>query len=278
MTYRSDSSAAATSASSVKRTWWCASYRSRRPRRIATVSSTLGSGTSTGWNRRASAASFSMLLAVLVQRGRADHPQLAAGQRRLEHVARVHAALAAGAARADQGVDLVEEDDQLLAVRPDLVDDLLQPLLEVAPVAGAGDQAGQVELDHPLAEQGLRHVAVADPLGQALHDRGLADAGLADQHRVVLGPPGQDLDGLLDLVGPADHRVDLVVAGQVGEVLAVLVEGGRARGPASARLPGPRSALAACSDSGWIRPAASIRPAGDSGFSGSAIRMCSGPM
>ena len=41
---------------------------------------------------------------------------------------------------------------------------------------------------------------------------------------------------------------------------------------------GPRSALAACNDSGWIRPAASIRPAGDSGLSGSAIRMCSGPM
>ena len=62
MTYRSDSSAAETSASSVKRTWWWASYRSRSPRRMAMVSSTLGSGTSTGWKRRARAASFSMLL------------------------------------------------------------------------------------------------------------------------------------------------------------------------------------------------------------------------
>ena len=39
------------------------------------------------------------LLAVLVQRGGADHPQLAAGQHRLEHVAGVHRALAAGARR-----------------------------------------------------------------------------------------------------------------------------------------------------------------------------------
>ena len=59
------------------------------------------------------------VLAVLVQRGRADHPQLAAGQGRLEHVAGVHAAaVAAAAARADQGVDLVEEDDQAVAGAP----------------------------------------------------------------------------------------------------------------------------------------------------------------
>ena len=41
------------------RTPWCASYFSFRPRRIEIVSSTVGSGTNTGWKRRASAASFS---------------------------------------------------------------------------------------------------------------------------------------------------------------------------------------------------------------------------
>ena len=216
-----------------------------------TVSSTVGSPTVTGWNRRASAASFS-ILAVLLQRGRADQPQLAAGQGGLEHVAGVHAALA-GAAGADHGVQLVEEDDQLVPVRPDLVDQLLQPLLEVAAVAGARDQAGQVELDDALAAQGLRHVAVDDALGQALDDRGLADAGLADQHRVVLGAPGQDLDGLLDLVGAADHRVDLAVAGQLGEVLAVLVERGGAAVRLRRRSSAPRSA-GRLQRLGWIRP------------------------
>jgi hypothetical protein len=32
-----------------------------------------------------------------------------------------------------------------------------------------------------------------DLLGQALDDRGLADAGLADEHRVVLGAAAEDL-------------------------------------------------------------------------------------
>ena len=47
------------------------------------------------------------VLAVLVQGGGADHVQLAAGQHRLEHVARVHRAL--GRARAHHGVQLVDE-------------------------------------------------------------------------------------------------------------------------------------------------------------------------
>ena len=38
---------------------WCTSKRSRRPRRMDTVSSTLGGCSSTGWNRRSSALSFS---------------------------------------------------------------------------------------------------------------------------------------------------------------------------------------------------------------------------
>ena len=49
------------------------------------------------------------------------------------------------------------------------------------------------EID-PLVLQPLGHVAADDPLGEALGDRRLADARLADQDRVVLGPPLQDLD------------------------------------------------------------------------------------
>ena len=44
------------------RTPWCTSYRSLSPRRIATVSSIVGSSTVTGMKRRSSAASFSMYL------------------------------------------------------------------------------------------------------------------------------------------------------------------------------------------------------------------------
>ena len=49
------------------------------------------------------------VLAVFVERGRADAVQLAARERRLEHVAGVDRAF--GLAGADHGVQLVDEDD-----------------------------------------------------------------------------------------------------------------------------------------------------------------------
>ena len=68
------------------------------------------------------------------------------------------------------------------------------------------------------------HVAAHDALGQALDDRGLADAGLADQHRVVLGAAREDLDDAADLLVAADDRVELALLGERGEVAAVLLE------------------------------------------------------
>jgi hypothetical protein len=46
----------------------------------------------------------------------------------------------------------------------------------------------------------LGHVALDDLLGQAFGDCRLADAGIADIERVVLGPAAQDLDGAVDLM------------------------------------------------------------------------------
>ena len=65
----------------------------------------------------------------------------------------------------------------------------------------------------PAVAQRLGDVAGDDALGEALDDRGLADAGLADQHRVVLGAAGEDLDDAADLVVAADDRVELAVLG-----------------------------------------------------------------
>ena len=60
----------------------------------------------------------------------------------------------------------------------------------------------------------LGHVALDDAPGQALDDGGLADAGLADEHRVVLGAPRQHLDDAADLLVAADDRVELAVRGR----------------------------------------------------------------
>ena len=109
-------------------------------------------------------------------------------------------------------------------VLADLLHDLLEPLLELAAVLGARDQRGEVQREDLLVLEQLGHLVVGDALREALDDGRLAHAGLADEHRVVLGAAGEDLHDALDLDGAADARVQLAVVGQLGEIAAELLE------------------------------------------------------
>src|SRR5699024_12375209 len=96
------------------------------------------------------------VLAVLLERGRPDGLQLAAGEHRLEDAGGVYRAL--GRSRADEGVDLVDEQDDV-AAGADLLEHLLQALLEVAAVAGARDPGAEVQRVQLLVLERLRDVA-----------------------------------------------------------------------------------------------------------------------
>ena len=100
----------------------------------------------------------------------------------------------------------------------DLVHHRLQALLELAAELRARDHRAHVEREHPLVLQVLRHVAGDDLLREPFGDRRLADARLADDHRVVLRAAVQDLHHPLDLVLAADHRVELVLARRLRQV------------------------------------------------------------
>ena len=162
------------------------------------------------------------VLAVLVERRRADGAQLAARQHRLQQLGRVDGAL--GRAGADDRVQLVDEEDDLALGVLDLGEDGLQPLLELAAVLRPGEERADVERPDALALQALGHVAGDDPLREPLGDRGLADAGLADQHRVVLRAAREHLDHAPDLLVAADHRVELPLLRRLGQVAAELRE------------------------------------------------------
>src|SRR5436309_4962348 len=219
--YRLDNVAAATSAASLIRTPWWTSYRSLRPRRIETVSSTLGSATYTGWKRRSSAGSFSF--PVLVERGRPDASEVAARERRFQHVGGVHGAF--GRPRADQSVDLIDKEDDRAGALFDLAQHRLEPLFELPAELAAGDQGSHVQRDHASLLEPFRHVAVHNSLRQPLRNGRLAHAWLTDQARIVLGAPGEDLDHAADFFVPADDGIEFALAGKVGEITAVFREG-----------------------------------------------------
>ncbi len=162
------------------------------------------------------------VLAVFIERGGADAVQLAARQGRLQKVGGVHRPI--GLAGADQGVHLVDEEDDRAFGGGDLVQHAFEPLLELAAVFRPGDQRAHVERQQLLVLQGFRHVAVDDALGEALDDGGLADARLTDQHRIVLGAAGEHLDGAADLLFAADHRIELFVARRLRQVAGVALQ------------------------------------------------------
>ncbi len=120
-------------------------------------------------------------------------------------------------------MDLVDEHDGA-GVGFELLDDLLEPLLEVAAVAGAGEQGAHVEGKHRRIAQHVGHFAVDDAARETLGDRGLADAGVAHEQRVVLLPAAEHLDGSADLGVAADQRVDLALARLLVEVDAIGLE------------------------------------------------------
>ncbi len=162
------------------------------------------------------------VLAVFVQRGRADAVQFAARQCRLEHVARIHRAF--GLAGADHGVQLVDEQDDIAFLLGQVVQHGLQALFEFPAVLGAGQQRAHVEVEHALAPNPFGNLVIDDALGQAFDDGGLAHARLADQHRVVLGAALQHLDAAADFLVAADDRIELALLGPLGQVDGVFFQ------------------------------------------------------
>ena len=124
------------------------------------------------------------VLAVFVERGRTDAVQLAACEHRLEQVACIHAAL--GLARADDRVELVDEQDDAAVAGLDVVQHRLEALFKLAAELRARDQRAHVEGEDRLVLEAVRHVAAHNALRKALGDSRLADARLADEHRIVL--------------------------------------------------------------------------------------------
>ncbi len=126
---------------------------------------------------------------------------------------------------ADDGVQFVDEQNDVPRGRLHFFEHRLEPLFELAAELRAGDERAHVERDHLLVLQALRHVPLHDPLRQPFGDGRFADARLADQHRIVLRAPREHLDDAADFLIAADHRIELPLLSPFDEIDAVLLQG-----------------------------------------------------
>ena len=187
------------------------------------VSSTEGWPTNTGWNRRSRAASFSMLVryssSVVAPTSRSS-PRASMG------LIMLPASMAPSALPAPT---MVWSSSMKVMTSPPASVISLSTALSRSSNSPRYLAPATIEprsrLMTRLVLQTLGHVALDDAAGEALDDGGLADTGLADQDGVVLGASGQHLDDPADLLVAADDRIELALAGRLGEVAAVLLEG-----------------------------------------------------
>ena len=179
--------------------------------------SSVGSSTFTTWKRRVSAGSFSMyflysaqVVAAIVR----SVPRASAG------LSRLAASPVPAAPPAPISVCASSMNRMIgFGRRLHLVDHLAQAVLELALHARAGLQQAEVEraaATRPCSGGGTSPRAM--PQREAFDDRGLADAGLAGEDRVVLAAAHQDVDDLADLLVAAGDRIDLALARLLGEV------------------------------------------------------------
>ena len=86
--------------------------------------------------------------------------QFAARQHRLEHIGGIHRAF--GSARPDDGMQFINEEDDLAVGGGDFFQDSLQPIFKLAAKLGASDQRAQVQRDNPVINQRGGHIFIDD--------------------------------------------------------------------------------------------------------------------
>jgi hypothetical protein len=77
-----------------------------------------------------------------------------------------------------------------------------------------------------IAQQ-FRHLASRDFLSQPFDDGGLSNPCFTEQYRVVFGAPAEDLNHAFELVLATDHRIQLALLRQFGQIVAEHAQGGR---------------------------------------------------
>ena len=170
---------------------------------------------------RQSGVAFNVFL-IFLKRGGADHMEFSAGERGLEHIGSVNRALRSS--RPHHRMQLVYENNDAPRGALNLAHHGFQALFKLAAIFRARDERAQIKRDKFFVFQNVRHVRARDSLRQPFGNRGFAHAGLADQHRVVLGAPRQDLHHPADFVFAPDDRIQLVVPGEAREISRVFFQ------------------------------------------------------
>ncbi len=133
-------------------------------------------------------------------------------------------ASAFGRPRPYESVQFIDEADDLAVRVGDLFEHRLQTIFKLTPELRTGNHRSEVDRHEPLVHQLFGDIALDDALRQAFDNGRLADARLADQDRIVLGPAAEHLHDAPDLFIASDYGIEPALASLFGEVEGVAFE------------------------------------------------------
>ena len=103
-------------------------------------------------------------------------------------------------------MQLVDKNDRVLALHQ-FFHDGFEALFKLTAVLGAGDDERKIERKNVLFGEERRNITIGDALRKAFDDGCFANAGLADQNRIVFCAAAENLDDALDFVFATDERI-----------------------------------------------------------------------
>ncbi|RMR10836.1 hypothetical protein ALP91_05631 [Pseudomonas savastanoi pv. glycinea] len=119
----------------------------------------------------------------------------------------------------------VDEQNDRVQAALGFFDDRLEAVFELAFDPCTGLQQAQIQGVNGDALEHRRHVALHDAQRQTFHHGCFTHTRFTSQDRVVLTAAGQDVDHLPHFELASQYRIDTTIAGALGQVDGVLVQG-----------------------------------------------------
>ena len=124
------------------------------------------------------------VLAIFIQRRGTNAVQFTTSQGWLQEVGSIHRTF--GIARADDGMEFINEHDDLTIGALHFFQHGLQAIFELTAILSTGHQSTHVECEDAFVPEVLRNITQYDAVSETFHDRGLSDTWFTNQHRVIL--------------------------------------------------------------------------------------------
>ena len=162
------------------------------------------------------------ILLIFVEGRRTDAAQFATSQSWLEDVGGIHRT--ARLTSTHEGVDLVDEEDDLPLTLHNRLDDCLESLLKLTLILGTCDEGTHIEGVELLVLQVFGHIATYDTSCKTFDNGGLTRTRFTDKNRIVLGSTTENLEDSPDFVVTADDRVEFSILRPLHEVRCISFE------------------------------------------------------